>query len=97
MDSHNLRLTILLVNPKNPYHWVQIKCTVEKKLREWEPGGEDVTKQLDRIWHKYNRPIRPLRPARIRRSTKIAAVCVRYRTDRTFGEPSQATSRRLHH
>ena len=21
--------------------------------REWEPGGEYVTKQLDRIWHKY--------------------------------------------
>ena len=49
----NPRLTILLVNPKNPYHWVQIKCTVEKELREWEPGGEYVTKQLDRIWHKY--------------------------------------------
>ena len=32
------RLTILLVNPKNAYHWVQIKCTVEKELREWEPG-----------------------------------------------------------
>ena len=47
------RLTILLVNPKNAYHWVQIKCTVEKELREWEPGGEYVTKQLDRIWHKY--------------------------------------------
>jgi PPOX class probable F420-dependent enzyme len=46
-------LTMLLVNPKNPYHWVQIKCTVEKELREWEPGGEYVTKQLDRIWHKY--------------------------------------------
>ena len=32
---------------------MQIKCTVEKELREWEPGGEYVTKQLDRIWHKY--------------------------------------------
>ena len=36
----NPRLTILLVNPNNPYHWVQIKCTVEKEMREWEPGGE---------------------------------------------------------
>ena len=26
---------------------------LEKELREWEPGGEYVTKQLDRIWHKY--------------------------------------------
>lgn len=40
----NPRLTILLVNPNNPYHWVQIKCTVEKEMREWEPGGEYVTK-----------------------------------------------------
>ena len=51
--SRNPRLTILLVNPNNPYHWVQIKCTVEKEMREWEPGGEYVTKQLDRIWTKY--------------------------------------------
>ena len=49
----NPRLTILLVNPKNPYHWVQIKCTVEKEMREWEAGGEYVTRQLDRIWTKY--------------------------------------------
>ena len=78
----NPRLTILLVNPKNPYHWVQIKCTVEKELREWEPGGEYVTKQLDRIWHKYNRPIRPLRPARSEDRREARAVCVRYRSDR---------------
>jgi len=78
----NPRLTILLVNPKNPYHWVQIKCTVEKELREWEPGGEYVTKQLDRIWHKYTRPIRPLRPARSEDRREARAVCVRYRSDR---------------
>ena len=30
----NPRLTILLVNPNNPYHWVQIKCTVEKEMRD---------------------------------------------------------------
>jgi PPOX class probable F420-dependent enzyme len=49
----NPKLTILLVNPKNPYHWVQIKCTVQRELTEWEPGGEFVTAQLDRIWTKY--------------------------------------------
>jgi PPOX class probable F420-dependent enzyme len=49
----NPRLTVLLVNPKNPYHWMQIKCTVEKEMREWEPGGERVTKQIDKIWTKY--------------------------------------------
>jgi hypothetical protein len=46
------QMTSLLVNPGNPYHWVQIKHTVEKELREWEPGGEYVTRQLDRIWTK---------------------------------------------
>ncbi|MGY9057081.1 MAG: pyridoxamine 5'-phosphate oxidase family protein [Alphaproteobacteria bacterium] len=49
----NPRMTALVVNPDNPYHWVQIKFTVEKELREWEEGGEYVTKQLDRIWAKY--------------------------------------------
>ena len=47
------RVTSLLVNPGNPYHWVQIKHTVEKELREWEPDGEYVSRQLDRIWAKY--------------------------------------------
>jgi PPOX class probable F420-dependent enzyme len=46
-------LTILLVNPDNPYHWVQIKCTVQREVREWEPGGERVSAQLDKIWTKY--------------------------------------------
>ena len=49
----NPRMTSLLVNPGNPYHWVQIKHTVEKELREWEPDGEYVSRQLDRIWAKY--------------------------------------------
>ncbi len=47
------QLTVLLVNPDNAYHWIQIKCTVEKELREWEEGGEYVTSQLDRIWTKF--------------------------------------------
>jgi hypothetical protein len=46
-------MTSLLVNPDNPYHWVQIKHSVDKELREWDPGGEYVTRQLDRIWTKY--------------------------------------------
>ena len=49
----NPRLTVLIVNPDNPYHWIQIKCTVEREVREEDPGGEYVTKQLDRIWTKY--------------------------------------------
>jgi len=40
----NPKLTILIVNPDNPYHWVQLKCTVEREEREANPGGERVTR-----------------------------------------------------
>jgi PPOX class probable F420-dependent enzyme len=81
------RLTILLVNPDNPYHWVQIKCTVEKELREWEPGGEKVTKQLDKIWTKYTKQPGPyaLRDPSIEEK-RVLFVCGIDRIA-TFGEP----------
>ena len=47
------QITILVVNPKNPYHWVSIKCTVANEIHEDGPGGEKATEQLDRIWQKY--------------------------------------------
>ena len=48
---NNPKLTLLLVNPENPYHWMSIKCTVaEEVLEEDDPN---VTKQLDKIWTKY--------------------------------------------
>lgn len=81
------RLTSLLVNPDNPYHWMQIKHTVEKELREWEPGGEYVTRQLDRIWTKYTGNPGPyaLRDPAIDEK-RVLFVC---RIDRiaTFGRP----------
>ena len=49
----NPQITVLVVNPKNPYHWVSIKCTVANEIREDGPGGEKATEQLDRIWRKY--------------------------------------------
>lgn len=49
----NPRLTILLVNPENPYHWMSVKCEVVNEIREGEPGGERAAEQLDRIWTKY--------------------------------------------
>src|SRR6516164_2955670 len=77
----------ILVNPDNPYHWVQIKHTVAKELREWEPGGEYVTRQLDRIWTKYtgNPPPYGLRDPKIDEKW-VLFVC---RIDRiaTFGKP----------
>lgn len=81
------RLTVLAVNPENPYHWIQIKCTVEREQREWEPGGEEVTKQLDRLWTKYtgNPPPYGLRDPSIDEK-RVLFIC---RIDRiaTFGEP----------
>ncbi len=81
----NPRLTILIVNPDNPYHWVQIKCTVEQEKRE--PGGEEVTAHIDRLWTKYTGKPGPyaLRDPSIDEK-RVLFVC---RVDRiaTFGEP----------
>ena len=81
------RLTSLLVNPDNSLHWVQIKHTVEKELREWEPGGEVVTRQLDKLWTKYtgNPPPYAFRDPTIDEK-RVLFVC---RIDRiaTFGKP----------
>ncbi|MBM3490560.1 MAG: hypothetical protein FJX68_08925 [Alphaproteobacteria bacterium] len=81
------RLTILLVNPANPYHWLQVKCTVEKEMREWEAGGEAVTRQLDKIWTKYtgNPPPYGLRDPGIEEK-RVLFVCGIDRIA-TFGKP----------
>jgi PPOX class probable F420-dependent enzyme len=83
----NPQLTVLIVNPDNPYHWVQIKCTVEQEKREEDPGGEEVTAQLDRLWTKYTGKPGPygLRDPSIEEK-RVLFVC---RIDRiaTFGEP----------
>jgi len=83
----NPRMTSLLVNPENPYHWVQIKHTVAKELREWEPGGEYVTQQLDRIWTKYtgNPPPYGLRDPKFDEK-RVLFVCDIDRIA-TFGKP----------
>lgn len=49
----NPQLTILLVNPANPYHWMSIKCTVVNEVLEDGPDGARVTAQVNRIWKKY--------------------------------------------
>jgi len=83
----NPKLTILIVNPDNAYHWVQIKCTVEREEHEWEPGGERITKQLDKIWTKYtgNPPPYGLRDPAIDEK-RVLFIC---NVDRiaTFGKP----------
>jgi nitroimidazol reductase NimA-like FMN-containing flavoprotein (pyridoxamine 5'-phosphate oxidase superfamily) len=84
---NNPQMTSLLVNPANPYHWMQIKHTAVREEREWEPGGERVTRQLDKIWTKYtgNPPPYGLRDPKIDEK-RVLFVC---RVDRiaTFGKP----------
>ena len=50
---NNPQLTILLVNPENPYHWMSIKCTVVNEIREDGAGrreGDRATRpHLDEI------------------------------------------------
>ena len=54
------RLTLLLVNPANPYHWVSIKCRVKREILEDDPReGKRVTAQLDKIWTKYTKQAPP--------------------------------------
>ncbi len=83
----NPQLTMLVMNPDNPYHWVSIKCTVEEELHEDGPEGARVTAQLDRIWTRYtgNEPPYGLRDPSIDEK-RVLFVC---RIDRvaTFGKP----------
>ena len=72
---------------------MQIKHTVEKELREWEPGGEYVTHQLDRIWTKYtgNPPPYALRDPKIDEKRVLAQPAMIHSA--RFG-PIPVTSRR---
>lgn len=80
---NNPQLTVLIVNPDNPYHWVQIKCTVEREELEDGPNGERVTRQLDKIWQRYtgNEPPYGLRDPSIDEE-RVLFVC---RIDRLAG------------
>jgi hypothetical protein len=48
------QLTALLMNPKNPYHWLSLKLKVVNEIHEDDPvHGQRVTAQVDKIWTKY--------------------------------------------
>ncbi len=50
----NPKMSLILVNQANMYHWVSIKCTVKREILEDDPKeGARVTAQLDKIWTKY--------------------------------------------
>ena len=82
------KVSMLLVNPDNGYHWVSIKATVDRELLEDDPvEGKRVTAQLDKIWTKYteNPPPYGLRDPAID-ERRVLFEC---RIDRvaTFGKP----------
>jgi PPOX class probable F420-dependent enzyme len=50
----NPQVTILLMNPENPYHWVSIKATAEREVHEDDPvEGRLATETIDQAWTKY--------------------------------------------
>lgn len=49
----NPQLSMILVNPDNPYHWMSMKVTVVNEVLETGPDGARVTAQIDKIWRKY--------------------------------------------
>ena len=57
---NNPRLTSLLVNPANPYHWLSIKHHVTREVSEDDSAeGPRVTAHLDKIWTKYTQQPAP--------------------------------------
>ena len=84
----NPNLSILIVNPANMYHWISIKCHVEREILEDDPvEGAKVTAQLDKIWTKYtgNEPPYGLRDPSIN-ERRVLFVCPIDRIA-TFGRP----------
>ena len=50
----NPQVTMLLMNPENPYHWVSLKATVAREVREDDPAeGRRATETIDQSWTKY--------------------------------------------
>lgn len=84
----NPQITLLLMNPKNPYHWLSIKATAEREIHEDDPvNGGRATETIDQAWTKYTGSPPPygLRdPAMDER--RVLFEC---RVDRvaTFGQP----------
>ena len=84
----NPQLTFLLLNPANPYHWVQIRATVAREIHEDDPDeGRRAGEQVDKIWTKYtgNQPPYGLRDPSIN-ERRILFECPVERVA-VFGKP----------
>ncbi|MDH4117157.1 MAG: PPOX class F420-dependent oxidoreductase [Acidimicrobiia bacterium] len=49
----NPQVTVMLMNPANPYHWLSIKATVAREIHEDGPDGHRATDTIDEMWTKY--------------------------------------------
>ena len=50
----NPQVTMLLMNPKNPYHWVSINAFIDREVHEDHPAeGHRATETIDQAWTKY--------------------------------------------
>jgi PPOX class probable F420-dependent enzyme len=50
----NPQVTMLLMNPENPSHWVSLKATAEREVQEDDPAeGSRATETIDQSWTKY--------------------------------------------
>lgn len=83
----NPQVTLMLMNPANPMHWMSLKCTVRREVSEDDPAeGPRVTAQLDRAWTKYtgNEPPYGLRDPSGERRVLFELIVDRIAT---FGRP----------
>jgi len=82
------QLTLPLMNPQNAYHWVSIKCVVEREISDDDPvEGPRVTAQFDKIWTKYTQnepPYGPRDPSINERWVLLECAVERVAT---FGKP----------
>ena len=50
----NPEVSLILVNPDNPYHWLSMKVTVSREISENDPeDGARATETIDAAWVKY--------------------------------------------
>jgi len=48
------KISLLIVNPENMYHWISFKCTVAQEIHEDDPAeGYRATEHVNKIWRKY--------------------------------------------
>ena len=47
------QVSILLMNPENPYHWMSLQVTMEREIHEDDPDeGARATEHINKIWKK---------------------------------------------